>query len=53
VPFAGRNWLIPLSDAYVLLFIGLVVGAGVRVFRAPLARPALGRRRTTAPSAGT
>jgi alpha-1,2-mannosyltransferase len=53
VPFAGRNWLIPLSDAYVLLFIGLVVGAGVRVFRAPLTRPALGRRRTTAPSAGT
>jgi alpha-1,2-mannosyltransferase len=53
VTFAGRNWLIPLSDAYVLLFIGLVVGAGVRVFRAPLTRPALGRRRTTAPSAGT
>jgi alpha-1,2-mannosyltransferase len=54
VPFAGRGWLIPLSDAYALLFIVLVVGAGVRVFRAPLGRPALGRRRTMAPSgAGT
>jgi alpha-1,2-mannosyltransferase len=54
VPFAGRGWLIPLSDAYALLFIALVVGAGVRVFRAPLARPVLGRRRTMAPSgAGT
>ena len=50
VPFAGRGWLIPLSDAYALLCIALVVGAGVRVFRAPLARPVLGRRRTMAPS---
>jgi alpha-1,2-mannosyltransferase len=48
--FAGRGWLIPLSDSYVLLFIGLVVGAGVRVFRAPLRRPAFGRRGTVAPS---
>jgi hypothetical protein len=32
----------------VLLFIGLVVGAGVRVFRAPVRRPAL--RGTVAPS---
>jgi alpha-1,2-mannosyltransferase len=46
--FAGRGWLIPLSDSYVLLFIGLVVGAGVRVFRAPVRRPAL--RGTVAPS---
>jgi hypothetical protein len=54
VAFAGRGWLIPLSDAYALLCIALVVGAGVRVFRAPLARPVLGRRRTMAPSgAGT
>jgi hypothetical protein len=54
VTFAGRGWFIPLSDAYALLFIALVVGAGVRVFRAPLARPVLGRRRTMAPSgAGT
>ena len=54
VAFAGRGWLIPLSDAYALLCIALVVGAGLRVFRAPLARPVLGRRRTMAPSgAGT
>jgi alpha-1,2-mannosyltransferase len=54
VAFAGRGWLIPLSDAYALLFIALVVGAGARVFRAPLTRPVLGRRRTMAPSgAGT
>jgi alpha-1,2-mannosyltransferase len=50
VAFAGRGWFIPLSDAYALLFIALVVGAGVRVFRAPLTRPVLGRRRTMAPS---
>jgi alpha-1,2-mannosyltransferase len=48
--FAGRGWLIPLSDSYVLLFIGLVVGAGVRVFRAPVQRPAFRRRGTVAPS---
>ena len=50
VAFAGRGWLIPLSDAYALLFVALVVGAGVRVFRAPLDRPVLGRRRTMAAS---
>ncbi len=49
VTFAGRGWLIPLSDAYGLLFIVLVVGAGVRVWRAPIARP-LTRRRTMAPT---
>ena len=48
--FAGRGWLIPLSDSYVLLFIGLVVGAGVRVFRAPVRGPAFRRRRSVAPS---
>ncbi|HWD55121.1 MAG TPA: glycosyltransferase 87 family protein [Acidimicrobiales bacterium] len=48
--FAGRGWLIPLSDSYVLLFIGLVVGAGIRVFRAPIERPVFRRRRTVAPS---
>jgi energy-converting hydrogenase Eha subunit E len=48
--FAGRGWLIPLSDSYVLLFIGLVVGAGIRVFRAPVRRPAFRRRGTVAPS---
>jgi alpha-1,2-mannosyltransferase len=48
--FAGRGWLIPLSDSYVLLFIGIVVGAGIRVFRAPIERPAFRRRRSVAPS---
>jgi alpha-1,2-mannosyltransferase len=48
--FAGRGWLIPLSDSYVLLFAGLVVGAGIRVFRAPVTRPAFRRRGTAAPS---
>ncbi len=49
VTFAGGGWFIPVSDAYVLLFIGLVVGAGVRVFRTPLTRPALRRRRAMGP----
>ena len=44
VAFAGRGWLIPLSDVYVMLCIGIVVGAGVRVFRAPVRQPALRRR---------
>jgi hypothetical protein len=35
VRFAGRGWLIPLSDAYVLLFIALVLAAGYRVARRP------------------
>ncbi len=48
--FAGRGWLIPLSDSYVLLFIGIVVGAGIRVFRAPIERPAFRRGRSVAPS---
>jgi alpha-1,2-mannosyltransferase len=47
--FAGRGWLIPLSDSYVLLFIGLAVGAGVRVFRAPVRRPAFRRGGTVTP----
>ncbi len=49
VAFAGRGWFIPLSDAYGLLFIALVVGAGIRVWRAPIARPFI-RRRTMAPT---
>ena len=49
VAFAGRGWFIPLSDAYGLLFIALVVGAGIRVWRAPIARPLI-RRRTMAPT---
>jgi alpha-1,2-mannosyltransferase len=38
IVFAGRGWLIPLSDAYVLLFIALVVGTAVRVGRASVER---------------
>ena len=36
--FAGRGWLIPLSDAYVLLFIAFVIGTAVRVGRVSVAR---------------
>ena len=39
--FAGRGWLIPVSDCDALLFIVVVVGAGVRVWRGPATRPAL------------
>jgi alpha-1,2-mannosyltransferase len=38
IVFAGRGWLIPLSDAYVLLFIALVVGTAVRVGRVSVER---------------
>jgi alpha-1,2-mannosyltransferase len=53
VAFAGRGWLIPLSDAYVLLFIALVVGAGVRVWRAPVERLVVGRRSIAPSGAGS
>lgn len=33
--FAGRGWLIPLSDAYVFLFIGVLIAIAVRVSRWP------------------
>jgi alpha-1,2-mannosyltransferase len=33
ITFAGRGWLLPLSDAYVLLFLALVVATAVRVGR--------------------
>ena len=56
VAFAGRGWLIPLGDAYVLVFIVLLVGAAVRVCaRRPRASAAHGgggpwrRRRAPAP----
>ena len=41
IVFAGRGWLIPLSNAYVLLFIALVVATAVRVGRATAERRAL------------
>jgi alpha-1,2-mannosyltransferase len=51
VTFAGRGWLMPVSDSYALLFIILVVGAGVRVWRAPVRAPLVSRgRRTVAPT---
>jgi alpha-1,2-mannosyltransferase len=40
VRFAGRGWLIPLSDAYVFLFLALVVATAYRVARAPTVRRA-------------
>jgi alpha-1,2-mannosyltransferase len=43
--FAGRGWLIPLSDSYVLLFIVLIAATAVRVWRAPVERRAYGRAR--------
>ncbi len=49
VTFAGRGWLIPVSDAYVILFIVLIAGSGVRVYRGSFQRPTV-RRRSVAPS---
>ena len=55
ITFAGRGWLTPLGDTYVLVFIVLLVGAAVRVARPTLVRsPAHGdggrwRRRERAP----
>jgi len=49
ITFAGRGWLIPVSDAYSILFIVLIAGSGVRVYRASFQRPMV-RRRSVAPS---
>ncbi len=38
ITFAGRGWLTPLGDTYVLVFIVLLVGAAVRVARPTLVR---------------
>jgi alpha-1,2-mannosyltransferase len=54
VAFAGRGWLIPLSDCYALVCVALVVGAGVRVVRSSVERPVRAGGRAMAPSsAGT
>jgi alpha-1,2-mannosyltransferase len=45
IVFAGRGWLIPLSDSYALLFIIVVAAAGLRVWRSPVERRAFGRGR--------
>jgi alpha-1,2-mannosyltransferase len=49
ITYAGRGWLIPVSDAYVILFVVLIAGTGVRIGRAAVQRPMV-RRRTVAPS---
>ena len=52
--FAGRGWLIPVSDCFGLLFVVLIAGAGVRVLRSVAERPVGVLRRAMAPSrAGT
>ena len=54
VRFAGRGWLIPLGDAYTLVFVALLVGAAVRVVRSSLERPLrLGRRAMAPTGAGS
>ncbi len=54
VTFAGRGWLIPLSDCDVLLFVAVVAGAGFRVLALDGRGPVRARRRSMAPSgAGT
>ena len=54
VSFAGRGWLIPVSDCFALLCIAVVVGAGIRVVRSAVERPVRTGRRAMAPSgAGT
>ena len=50
VTFAGRGWLTPLGDTYVLVFIVLLVGAAVRVVRPTLVRSLRTGRRAMAPS---
>jgi alpha-1,2-mannosyltransferase len=50
VTFAGRGWLVPVSDCFALLFVLVVVGAGYRVARSVVERPAWGRRRAVATS---
>ncbi len=54
VRFAGRGWLTPVGDAYVLVFIVLLVGAALRVGRSILVRPLrLGRRAMAPTGAGS
>jgi alpha-1,2-mannosyltransferase len=50
VRFAGRGWLLPVGDAYALVFIVLLVGAAVRTARSSLDRPLRLGRRALAPS---
>jgi alpha-1,2-mannosyltransferase len=50
VVFAGRGWLIPVSDCDVLLFVVVVAGAGYRVARSLVEGPEASRGRTVATS---
>ncbi len=52
VAFAGRGWLMPVSDSYALLFIILLVGAGVRVWRAPVRKTVIRRSRRAIAATG-
>ncbi|HEY5386250.1 MAG TPA: glycosyltransferase 87 family protein [Acidimicrobiales bacterium] len=51
VRFAGRGWLLPVGNAYVLVFMVLLIGAAVRVVRSTLQHPVRLGRRTMAPTA--
>ncbi len=55
VTFAGRGWLMPLADCDALLFIVLVIGAGIRVVRrrSPVTSPLVGRRAIAPTGAGS
>jgi hypothetical protein len=50
VRFAGRGWLLPVANAYVFVFIVILIGAAVRVVRSAMARPLRLGRRAMAPS---
>jgi alpha-1,2-mannosyltransferase len=50
VLYAGRGWLIPLSDAYVFLFIAFLAATTYRVSRLPVRREARSGRSTVLPS---
>jgi alpha-1,2-mannosyltransferase len=50
IRFAGRGWLLPLGDAYVLVFIVLLLGAAVRVARPYAARTLRPGRGALAPT---
>jgi alpha-1,2-mannosyltransferase len=51
ITFAGRGWLIPVSDAYVILFVALIAGTGVRIGRSAVQRPVVRRRAVAASGA--
>jgi alpha-1,2-mannosyltransferase len=50
VRFAGRGWLLPVGDTDMLIFVVLLIGAGVRVVRSYAARPLRLSRRSMTPS---